>query len=111
MSFMSRTSAPAPANSSLGDLSKDIPLSAPPDDSISDISWSPASNHLAVASWDAKVRIYEINESGGSEGKAMFEGEGPILSCDWSKVRVVSSRFMFYTSSFTISLFVPKEII
>ncbi|RDW61098.1 WD40 repeat-like protein [Coleophoma crateriformis] len=69
----------------LGDLSKDVTLSAPPEDSVSDISFSPQSEHLAVASWDKKVRIYEINQSGGSEGKALFEHEGPVLSCDWSK--------------------------
>lgn len=86
MSFLSRQTPTAAPSNSLGDLSKDIPLSAPPDDSISAISWSQASNHLAVASWDAKVRIYEVNGSGSSEGKAIFGGDGPMLSCDWSKV-------------------------
>jgi WD40 repeat protein len=70
----------------LGDLSKDIQLNQGPEDSISDLSFSPQSEHLAVSSWDKKVRIYEVNESGG-EGKALFEHEGPVLSCDWSKVR------------------------
>jgi mRNA export factor len=69
----------------LGDLSKDIQLNQGPEDSISDLSFSPQSEHLAVSSWDKKVRIYEVNESGG-EGKALFEHEGPVLSCDWSKV-------------------------
>ncbi len=69
----------------LGDLSKDVQLKMPPEDSISDLSFSPQSAHLAVASWDKKVRIYEINASGG-EGKAYFEHEGPVLSCDWSPV-------------------------
>ena len=72
----------------LGDLSKDVALNNPPEDSISDISFSSQSEHLAVASWDKKVRIYEISASGGSEGKALFEHEGPVLSCHWSKVRV-----------------------
>ena len=79
------TSASA-ANSTTGDISKDVALSNPPEDSISDISFSPQSEHLAVASWDKKVRIYEINAQGGSEGKALFEHEGPVLSCCWSKV-------------------------
>ena len=70
----------------LGDLSKDIALSTPPEDSISDIAFSPQSEHLAVASWDKKVRIYEITQAGGSEGKAVFEHEAPVLSCHWSKV-------------------------
>ena len=70
----------------LGDLSKDVALNSPPEDSVSDISFSPQSEHLAVASWDKKVRIYEITQAGGSEGKAIFEHEAPVLSCDWSKV-------------------------
>ena len=70
-----------------GDTSKDVALNTPPDDSVSDISFSPVSDHLAVASWDKKVRIYEINEQGQSQGKALFEHEGPVLNCCWSPVR------------------------
>lgn len=84
----SAAAAASAANSSaLGDLSKDIALTSPPEDSISDISFSPQSDHLAVASWDKKVRIYEIQSNGSSEGKALFEHELPVLSCHWSKVR------------------------
>ncbi|KAI9749024.1 MAG: RNA export factor gle2 [Chaenotheca gracillima] len=68
-----------------GDLSKDIALTNPPEDSISDLSFSSQSDHLAVASWDKKVRIYEINSNGESAGKAMFEHQGPVLSVHWSK--------------------------
>jgi len=73
-------------NNTLGDISKDVELANPPEDSISDLSFSPKSSHLAVASWDKKVRIYEINAQGIGEGKAMMDFEGPVLSCDWSKV-------------------------
>jgi mRNA export factor len=69
-----------------GDISKDVALNSPPEDSISDLRFSPASEHLAVASWDKKVRIYEINEQGQSEGKALFEHEAPVLNCCWSPV-------------------------
>lgn len=72
----------------LGDLSRDVALSNPPDDSISDLSFSPQSMHLAVASWDKKVRIYEISSSGGSIPKAFFDSEGPVMSCDWSPVSI-----------------------
>jgi mRNA export factor len=78
------SAAANPANT-LGDPSKDIQLNQGPEDSISEISFSPRSEHLAVASWDKKVRIYEVNASGG-EGKALFEHEAPVLCCDWSKV-------------------------
>ena len=74
------------AASTIGDLKNDYTLTSPPEDGISDIRFSPQSEHLAVASWDKKVRIYEINANGGSEGKAMFEHEGPVLACCWSKV-------------------------
>jgi mRNA export factor len=84
MSGLFGSTATAAANT-LGDLSKDIQLLNPPEDSISDISFSPQSEHIAVASWDKKVRIYEVDQNGG-KGQAYFENEGPVLSCDWSKV-------------------------
>ena len=79
-------SSNASANTTQGDLSKDIALTQPPEDSVSHIRWSPANYHLAVASWDKKVRIYEVSNDGQSQGKAMFEHEGPALSCCWSRV-------------------------
>lgn len=72
--------------STTGDLSKDVALTSPPEDGISDLAFSPVSEHLAVSSWDKKVRIYEINDQGQSEGKALFEHEAPVLSCCWSPV-------------------------
>ncbi|KUJ15671.1 WD40 repeat-like protein [Mollisia scopiformis] len=68
----------------LGDLGKDVALTSPPEDSVSDINFSTQTQHLAVASWDKKVRIYEIAESGGSTGVAAFDHEAPVLSCHWS---------------------------
>lgn len=79
--------ASSPASATQGDISKDVQLQNPPEDSISDLSFSPASDHLAVASWDKKVRIYEIDAQGNSQGKALFDHEAPVLSCCWSKVR------------------------
>lgn len=85
------SAAAANANNQ-GDLSKDIELSSPPEDSVSDISFSSQSEHLAVASWDKKVRIYEISASGSSVGKAAYEHEGPVLSVVWSKVGYLPSK-------------------
>jgi mRNA export factor len=76
------------ATNTTGDISKDVALNSPPEDSISDLAFSPVSNHLAVASWDKKVRIYEINDQGQSEGKALFEHEAPVLNCCWSPVSI-----------------------
>ncbi|MCJ1484838.1 Poly(A)+ RNA export protein rae1 [Schaereria dolodes] len=69
------------------DLSKDIPVTSAPSDSISDLSWSPAANHhLAVASWDTKVRVYDLAQNNSSEGgQPLIEFDGPVLSCDWSR--------------------------
>ena len=85
--FGSATASNSSSNPTQGDISKDVALKDPPEDSISDVSFSPASDHLAVSSWDKKVRIYEIDGQGNSQGKALFEHEGPVLSCAWSKVR------------------------
>ncbi|KAJ5466882.1 hypothetical protein N7475_004634 [Penicillium sp. IBT 31633x] len=78
------TSASTSATNTTGDISKDVALNTPPEDGISDLRFSPTSEHLAVASWDKKVRIYEINDQGQSEGKALFEHEAPVLNCCWS---------------------------
>lgn len=83
--FGSAASSTNTANT-LGDLSKDVALTAPPEDSISDLNFSSQSSHLAIASWDKKVRIYEISQQGVSTGVAMFEHEAPVLSCHWSPV-------------------------
>lgn len=81
------TTAPATAASQAqGDTSGDIPLQSPPEDSISDVAFSSQSDHLAVSSWDKKVRIYEIGGDGNSVGKAMYEHDAPVLSVVWSKV-------------------------
>lgn len=80
------SSASAGQTNTTGDISKDVALNAPPEDGISDLRFSPTSEHLAVASWDKKVRIYEINDQGQSEGKALFEHEAPVLNCCWSPV-------------------------
>lgn len=80
------TSASTSATNTTGDISKDVALNSPPEDGISDLRFSPTSEHLAVSSWDKKVRIYEINDQGQSEGKALFEHEAPVLNCCWSPV-------------------------
>src|SRR5438034_9253103 len=90
------TSSTAASNTATGDLSKDVALTSPPEDSISDLAFSPVSDYLAVSSWDKKVRIYEINEQGMSEGKAIFEHEAPVLNCCWSPVGINALAFMVF---------------
>lgn len=87
--FGSTAASSSSATNSTGDLKGDVALSDPPTDSISDIAFSPAPNgpdFLAVASWDNKVRIYEIAGNGQSQGKHIYEHSQPVLNCDFSKV-------------------------
>jgi mRNA export factor len=84
--FGSQATAAASSSSTSGDLSKDIALCAQPEDTVSDLQFSPAADFLAVASWDKKVRIYEVSEQGRSEGKAVIDFEAPALACAWSEV-------------------------
>ena len=79
-------SSAANANNTAGELSKDVPLSIGPDDSVSNLAFSPASDHLAVSSWDNKVRIYSIDGNGNTTPAAMLEHQGPALGCCWAKV-------------------------
>lgn len=91
MSGLFSSGASATATTSLGDIKADVALSNPPTDSISDLAFSPAtsqsSDFLAVSSWDNKVRIYEINQNGQSEGRHAYDHGQPVLNCDFSKVR------------------------
>jgi WD40 repeat protein len=74
------------ASSTQGELNSDIALTSPPEDSVSDLSFSKQAELLAVSSWDKKVRIYEVSPTGGSVGKAVYEHEAPVLSVHWSLV-------------------------
>jgi WD40 repeat protein len=67
---------PAATSSTTGDTSKDVEINSQilPEDSVSDIAFSPAGEHLAVSSWDQKVRIYKITGSNVEPGW-MFECE------------------------------------
>ncbi len=74
----------------IADVSKDKAISSPPDDSISDLSWSTAANLLATASWDGKVRIYDVTSSLTGTVRAAIEFAGPVLGCSWSPVSIIS---------------------
>ncbi|PWW72354.1 WD40 repeat-like protein [Tuber magnatum] len=80
----SAPAGPASTASSMGDISADITISSPPEDSISDLVFSKKSDLLAVASWDKRVRIYNVSGTGANSGKAIYPHEGPVLSVAWS---------------------------
>lgn len=77
------TSSALSSNGS-NDLANDRILADPPEDSISDLSFSSQADFLAVSSWDSKVRLYEIASTGESQGRAMYEHQAPVLSVRWS---------------------------
>lgn len=88
--FGSAATTASTASNALGDLKSDVALSDPPTDTITALSFSPGQSQqdfLAIASWDNKVRIYEINQSGQSQGRHAFEHSQPVFDCDFSKVR------------------------
>ncbi|KAI2638761.1 WD40 repeat-like protein [Hypomontagnella submonticulosa] len=86
MSGLFGSAASSSANSNtIGDLKNDVPISNPPEDTISRLAFSPTQDILAVSSWDKKVRIYQIASNGSSEGKHMYEHDAPVLSVDFSK--------------------------
>ena len=89
------------ASNAIGDLTKDIQLASPPEDSISALSWSPVANHLAVSSWDDKVRIYDVTSTLTGNGVAAMDFANPVLACDWSKVCHSFSVLRSLTSLFT----------
>lgn len=81
MSLLSRGSS---ISSSAFDLSQDRRVPEPPSDSVSCVAFSPVADVLSVASWDNKVRIYEVNPStGDSQGRAIYEHQAPVLSTCW----------------------------
>jgi mRNA export factor len=60
-----------------------------PEDTISALRWSPASNHLAAASWDGKVYIYDATNPASTDtikGVAAIPVGAPVLDCDFKKV-------------------------
>ena len=65
---------------------QDVSLPADATDTITSLRWSPVSDHLAAASWDGKVRIYDVANDGRAQSVASIAADGPVFSCDWNKV-------------------------
>jgi mRNA export factor len=84
MSLFSTAATAGQSQSTSIDIKSDLEVPQGPEDSISDLSFSPTAEILSVASWDNKVRLYEIGQ-GSANGKAMYEHTGPVLSTHFSK--------------------------
>jgi mRNA export factor len=86
MSLFTGATAASSTPNTTGDISKDVALNTPPEDSISELAFSPAADFLSISSWDNKVRIYQVNDQGQSEGKAAIDFQAPVLTTAWSQV-------------------------
>ncbi|ONH66966.1 Nucleoporin GLE2 [Cyberlindnera fabianii] len=85
MSFFGKPAGTANATQGTeADLANDIIVQNPPEDSISDMAFSPQAEFFSVASWDKKVRIYEVSANGTTEGRAMYEHDAPVLTTRWT---------------------------
>lgn len=76
----------ASGTASVANPNKDYEIENPSDDSISCLSFSPASiqsNYLVSGSWDNNVRCWEIDNTGKSIPKAQQTMQGPILDVCW----------------------------
>lgn len=70
-------------------FAKDYELNPAPTDSISDLSFSPVNDLLAVSSWDNQTRIYDVqlntfNSSINAQPKTSVTHDQPVLTCAWS---------------------------
>lgn len=75
---------PSSSTTSTAAVLDDVDLADPPTDTVLDLAFLPQANFLAASSWDNKVRLYEINPNGLSQGKAMYEHQAPVLSTRWT---------------------------
>lgn len=96
--FGSAPAASASSTNTQGDLSKDVAINQPPEDTVTDLVFSPAAEILAVSSWDKKVRVYEIDNSGQSQGKHAYDHEAPVFSVDFSKVNHICAALLLSSS-------------
>lgn len=87
--FGSASSAATAANNTVGDLKQDVAVEQPPTDGVTDITFNKninaPSDFLAVASWDKKVRIYEVTPQGQAQPRHAYDHDGPVFSVDWFK--------------------------
>ncbi len=67
---------------------KDTEVPSPPNDGISWMAWSSKALHLAAASWDNQVRVWDVQMQSLTTLRvnpvAAASGEAPLLTCCWS---------------------------
>lgn len=82
------SAATATGANTVGDLKNDVAVADLPEDGITSLSFNPnpadTKDFMAVASWDKKVRIYEVT-NGQARGVALYEHAGPVFSVQFMK--------------------------
>ena len=83
MAFFNAGAAAAPAAYKCD--AKDVDITAPPNDSVACLAWSPVAHHLVSCSWDNEVRVWEVQPmTGASQPKLATQAEAPPLSACFS---------------------------
>lgn len=98
MSGLFGSAATASSANTVGDLKNDVAVANLPEDGITSIAFNPnpadQKDFMAVASWDKKVRIYEVDtNSGQAVGRALYDHTGPVFSVQVFKVSNNSRPF------------------
>lgn len=67
---------------------KDFEVTSPPDDTVSQLAFSPQASSnavlLAASSWDNSIRVWEVQGNGQSVPKAMQTHGAPVLDVCWN---------------------------
>ncbi|KAK4175966.1 putative poly(A)+ RNA export protein [Triangularia setosa] len=84
-----------------GTLASDIAFPKGPEDSVNALRWSPKSNHLAAASWDGKVYVYDATNvaagTASARGVAALDGgQAPFFDCDFNQIEIIEDRLGGY---------------
>jgi mRNA export factor len=64
---------------------KDFEVTSPPTDGISSLHFSPTAELLACTSWDNQLRVWEVQQSGGTVPKCGVPHDAPLLCSAWSQ--------------------------
>lgn len=62
----------------------DVLVPNSPNDTVSQLLFSPTSNFLCASSWNKEVAVYDVQGNGSTALKGKLGHSHPILCCDWS---------------------------
>ncbi|KAI9291411.1 WD40 repeat-like protein [Neoconidiobolus thromboides FSU 785] len=66
------------------DISTDLKVQFPPNDTVATLNWSPVADYFVVACWDGEVRVYQVHPNLSTSGVASYKHEGPVLVAKFS---------------------------